>query len=345
MKGWISALILFLLPISLRAEPLRIATFSTELSQKGPGLLLREITNARSSHVASALAVIAANDPDILVLQGIDWDFNERTARALQMRLSDQGLSYPFWFTARPNSGLATGLDMDGDRRTGGPRDAQGYGDFTGAHGMLVLSRYPLITEALRDFTDILWADLPWADLPTYPDGTPFPSQVAQTQQRLSSTNHWILPVIGPNDRRLDLMIFSATPPVFDGAEDRNGKRNHDEIALWQHVLDGQFGPQPKAPVVVIGNANLDPAKGDGRHVAIQALRSHPRLQDPAPSSPQAGTATVDWEQTGPMRVDYILPDAQLTVTRSGVHWPQSQDDPAAYASRHRLVWVDLDLP
>ena len=32
------------------------------------------------------------------------------------------------------------------------------------------------------------------------------------------------------------------TPPVFDGAEDRNGKRNHDEIRLMADYLTPNKG-------------------------------------------------------------------------------------------------------
>ena len=37
----------------------------------------------------------------------------------------------------------------------------------------------------------------------------------------------------------LHLLAHHPTPPVFDGPEDRNGRRNHDEAALWTAWLDG----------------------------------------------------------------------------------------------------------
>ena len=48
------------------------------------------------------------------------------------------------------------------------------------------------------------------------------------------------------------------------------------------------------------------------------------------------------------MRVDVVLPQRGLTVTASGVLWPAPGAplaETVATASRHRLVWVDLDLP
>jgi len=38
-------------------------------------------------------------------------------------------------------------------------------------------------------------------------------------------------------------MPRSVIPPTFDGPEDRNGKRNHDEIRFWtDYVTPGQGG-------------------------------------------------------------------------------------------------------
>ena len=37
--------------------------------------------------------------------------------------------------------------------------------------------------------------------------------------------------------RPLHLLISHPTPPAFDGPEDRNGRRNHDEIRFWSDYL------------------------------------------------------------------------------------------------------------
>ncbi len=36
----------------------------------------------------------------------------------------------------------------------------------------------------------------------------------------------------------LHLLASHPTPPAFDGPEDRNGRRNHDEIRFWNDYLD-----------------------------------------------------------------------------------------------------------
>ena len=338
--------------------PLRIATFNTELGRKGPGLLLRDITSGKDRQVAAVASVIARNRPDILALQGIDWDLDNTALIALQKVLADAGHDMPFAFAKRPNSGLRTGLDMNGDGYTGDPEDAQSFGRFTGSNGIAVLSRFPIRRDQVVDLSDLLWAEVDGAVLPRHEDGSPFPTSEAVAIQRLSSTAHWIVPIDVPGDLTVSLLTYQAGPPVFDGPEDRNGLRNRDENRLWQLVLDGVYGPVPGLPVIA-GGANLDPEDGEGRHAAIKSLLTDDRLQDPFPKSPGAKAAleeghagdsaldTVDWPRVGRLRVDYVLPGARWRVSTAGVDWPADPDGRTIVetASRHRLVWVDLLPP
>lgn len=113
----------------------------------------------------------------------------------------------------------------------------------------------------------------------------------------------------------------------------------------------------PATPFVIAGAATLDPFDSDGRHEAIRDLLSDSRLQDPGPTSSGAATApdeghagpneldTVEWEGVGRLRVDYVLPSADLSITDAGVFWPapgEAGHEAALTASRHRLVWVDV---
>ncbi|MEL6450256.1 MAG: endonuclease/exonuclease/phosphatase family protein [Pseudomonadota bacterium] len=316
-----------------------MATYNTELQRDGPGLFLRDLARGKDDQIAAVLAVIAYADADVLALQGIDYDL---TGAALSRFAAAAG--YAHWFALRPNTGMPTGLDMDGDRRLGGPRDAQGYGRFSGQGGMAILSRFPVDRGAVQDLSALLWVDAPDPLLPQV-NGKPFPSAAAQAAQLLSTTGHWIVPILAPGGR-FDLMTFHASPPVFDGPEDRNGKRNHDEILLWTHVLAGRIGTPPPGPFVIAGDANLDPVDGAGLKPAIQTLLTHPQLQDVSPRG-HSGTDTADWDDPvpGDLRADYVLPSTHWQVVGSGVLWP-GPDDPLAEtvrtASRHHLVWVDL---
>lgn len=344
------------------AEPIRIATYNVELTRRGPGVLLRDIEKGENPQIAAVIEVIAAVAPDVLALQGIDWDAEGRALDALAARLAGAGADYPHRYAPRSNRGMATGRDMDGDGRAGTSADAQGYGAFTGAGGMAVLSRFPIDRAGASDFSALLWSDLPGALLPRHPDGTPYPSAEALAVQRLSSSGHWAVPVLLPGGARLTVATFHAGPPVFDGPEDRNGRRNHDEARFWSLWLDGALGPAPETPLVIAGAATMDPEDSEGRPDALRALLADPRLQDPRPASEGGAAApdqghrgpnrldTVDWPAPGPgrLRVDYVLPSADLQVTGSGVWWPApgaEGAETARRASRHRLVWVDIIPP
>ena len=338
------AIALLLWGCAATAQTIRIATYDPGLTRKGPGLLLRDIRK-NDPQVLAAAQVIAAAAPDAILLTGIDWDLDGQSVRAFAAKLAEAGLDLPHVFAGRPNSGLATGLDLDADGRLGEPDDAQGWGQFTGQNGMALLSRLPL--GEVRDYSDTLWRDLPDNLMPeTAPE--------VAAVQRLSSTAHWDIPLLTPAGP-LHLLAWSATPPVFDGPEDRNGRRNRDEAAFWLDRL-------PETPFVLIGNANLDPVDGEGRPDALNALIAG--TQDPQPRGawqpPQTGANavqkgdpaldTASFRDSGPgnLRVDYLLPSRSLKIVASGVLWP-APDDPLARsivaASDHRLVWVDLELP
>ena len=326
------------------ADPIRVATYNTELSRKGPGLLLRDLSRGTDAQINAVVQVIKQGKADVLAIQDFDYDL---TSAALTEFAKATG--YPFFFAKRPNTGLATGIDMDNDGRLGTPRDAQGYGTFSGQGGMAILSKFPIDVENVQDFSALLWQDVPNPSLPTL-NGASFLSPEALAVQRLSTTGHWIVPILAPKGR-FNLMVFHATPPVFDGPEDRNGKRNHDEVRFWRDYLDGAFGTPSSAPFIIAGDANLDPDAGDGRRTAIISLLADPRIQDAAPTghSPTKATDTVDWSEPTPgdMRVDYVLPSSHWHILNSAVLWPLQQDafaQTVETASRHRLVWVEVDL-
>lgn len=350
---------------SVQADTLRVALYTTELDREGPGLLLRDIQK-RDAQVVAVARVIAHAAPDVVVLLRFDHDAGGLALGAFTDLLAELGAPYPYRFALRPNTGLMTDLDLDGDGLLRGPRDAQGYGMFSGQNGVAILSKLPIDASAVRDFSGVLWKDLPGATLPVM-EGRAYPSAAAQAVQRLSTTVHWDVPVLLPDGGAMHLLVYHATPPVFDGPEDRNGLRNRDETRFWSLLLDGELAtPPPSGPVVLIGNSNLDPAGGDGISSAMADLLAHPHLQDPMPQSPGArlggfrpppvsAADTVAWDadgEPGNLRVDYILPDRQLEIAESGVVWPAPDDPLAALlgeggrgASRHRLVWVDLVVP
>jgi endonuclease/exonuclease/phosphatase family metal-dependent hydrolase len=343
-------------------ESIRIATFNAGLVRKGAGMLVREM-EIGSRQIDAVAEILLRVRPDILVLQKFDRDPAHRALTGFAERLREgieglEGLDYPFLYQGPVNSGLPSGFDLDGDGKIFGPDDAFGYGRFPGQYGMAMLSRHPIDYDRLRSFRLFRWADLPGADRPVAPDGAPYHPDDVWQALRLSSASHWDVPVTLPGGAVLHVLAGHPTPPVFDGPEDFNGRRNADEIRLILGLIDGagwlvddrggSGGLKPGDAFVVVGDLNADPFDGEAEREAIRALLAHPRLQDPTPESTgaveaaEAGGAnaahrgpaaldTADWRDdpcSGPapgnMRVDYVLPSAGLAVTGAGVFWPEA---------------------
>jgi hypothetical protein len=264
--------------------------------------------------------------------------------------------------SAPSNTGVPSGFDLNDDGRVGGPDDALGFGFFPGQFGMLVLSRHPIERDEVRTFRDFRWQDMPGALLPDDPD-TPAPRDFYSDEELevlpLSSKSHWDVPVrIGA--RPVHFLVSHPTPPVFDGAEDRNGRRNSDEIRFWADYIgpgrrEGRYiyddegrrgGLRPGAQFVIAGDQNADPFDGDSRPESIRQLLDEPlvdtrttpdseggpeqaRLQGGVNAQHRGDPAldTADFaEPPGNLRVDYVLPRRNLRITDAGVFWPLTSD-------------------
>jgi len=234
---------------------------------------------------------------------------------------------------------------------------------------MAVYSRFPIDDKAIRTFQKMPWSNMPDAKRPVDPDsGASYYDEKTWKSLRLSSKNHIDVPIV-IGKQTIHVLACHPTPPVFDGPEDRNGCRNHDEIKFWidylagegsKHLVDDKQaagGIAKDASVVIMGDLNSDPADGDGQQDAIKSLLAHDRLQDPAPSSeggperksdgkgdPKNDTARF---RHGNMRIDYVLPSRDLKVVDKGVFWPTkaSDDFKLISASDHRMVWIEVELP
>ncbi len=370
------------------AEPLRsfrLALFNIEelsrakLDERDPA------GRGTNPQLLAAAALIQGVAPDVLVVQEIDQpqdgsDLQALTANVRQFAESylaygDHPLRYPYAFAAPTNTGVLTGLDLDGDglastatevgeRRYG--NDCFGYGAYPGQYSMAVLSRFPL--GPARTFQRFLWRDLPGNHLPV-----DFYAPAAQALLRLASKSHWDLTVATPGGP-VQLWISHPTPPAFDGPEDRNGRRNFDEISFWAAYLHGEAqlyddaggrgGYAATAPFVIVGDLNASPGTADVSYegmAAIDQLLRLPQVQDSGPFLTSAGALSQAGRPAGPpnhperntasflggRRVDYLLPSADLAILRGAVVWPSPVDEPAradlaARASDHHLVWLDL---
>ncbi len=352
MRGLIF-LWLFLLPAILSAETLRVASYNVSLGRNGPGVLLKDILDGDDDQLLAAIAVIQALEADILILQEFDQDDYALAAKAFRDALNagTTPIDYPYILQPRGNQGRPSGMDLDGDGREGEWADALSFGRFPGSEGLLILSRYPY--ETVRTFETLLLRDVPGVPLPVDEGGNPFPSAKALDILPMSYRSHIDATfVIGSTE--LTFLAAHATPPVFDGPEDLNGIRNAAEIDFWRLYIHGmsfrddagEMRPRSDAAFVLAGDLNSDPDQGESLKDPIRALLADPLIMDTRPTG-AGGLNTADWDDPGPMRVDYVLPSASLTVTGSGVFWPDADDpmaDMVAEASRHRPVWVDIEL-
>jgi len=331
------------------ADTVRVATYNTHLARGEAGKLVAELKDG-SAQIEAVIRVIAAANPDILLLNELDYDEKREAPALFQERLADAGVEYAYSFVAPVNTGKPTKLDLTGDGKDYGPENAQGWGVFEGQFGMAILSRLPIRSDDVRTFSGVRWSEMPdnLYPLEYYPEE-------ALEVLRLSSKSHWDVPVTAGKSI-IHLLASHPTPPVFDGDEDRNGRRNHDEIRFWTDYISGadwmlsdqgtEGGLTDDAAFIVMGDLNNDPEKGDGRREAIKALIEHPRVQDTAPTG-AAQTATADFKEVGQLRVDYVLPSTGLQAVSSGVLWPEDDDplrDVVRSASDHRLVWLDVKV-
>jgi hypothetical protein len=365
-------------------EPVRFATFNASLNRATEGELLADLSTPDDEQAAAVAEVIQRSRPDVLLINEFDYVEGGAAVDAFRrnyLEVPQHGarpIHYPYAYTAPVNTGVQTGYDLNRDGMVGGPDDAHGFGDFVGQYGMVVLSRYPIDTEHVRTFRSFLWKDMPGALLPDDVD-TPEPGDWYSPEVlevlRLSSKSHWDVPVrIGR--RTVHVLAAHPTPPSFDGPEDRNGTRNHDEIRFWadyvtpgrgDYIYDDEGrrgGLAPNERFVIVGDYNADPLDGDSTAGAVNQMLDAPRVHDTRPASvggavaarlqgganddhrgdPWLDTADFGDEQPGNLRVDYVLPSRELKVVGDGVFWPVpgSRLDRLNSTSDHHLVWVEV---
>jgi hypothetical protein len=167
------------------------------------------------------------------------------------------------------------------------------------------------------------------------------------------------------------------TPPVFDGPEDRNGCRNHDEIRLIADYIDPQKseylvddagrrgGLAADAEFIILGDLNCDPVDGAGIPGTMDQLLKNARVNASFTPNSEGGPLTVakfpdqftknrgdpahvtsnfTKEGHGCLRIDYALPSGGLEIVDGGVFWPRPGEPgaDAIMATDHHLVWIDI---
>ncbi|MGI9243024.1 MAG: endonuclease/exonuclease/phosphatase family protein [Verrucomicrobiales bacterium] len=355
----------------------RVASFNVKMFRSQEGMLAQEMGGKPDGPVATdpqrIAAIIQRMDPDILLLNEFDYDSaGEAIGGFLENYLAvgqdgQDPIEFPFVFVAESNTGISSCFDFDNNgraeknpARAGYGEDSFGFGIFPGQYGMAVLSKYPIALDRTRSFQQFLWKDMPGALLPDRAI-TPAEADWYSAEElevfRLSSKSHWDV-AIDVGGEIIHLLTSHPTPPTFDGSEDRNGLRNHDEIRLWADYVspdpgdasylyddDGLGGGLASGQrFVICGDQNADPNAGDSVDRAILQILDNPAVN--ASFIPRGSSGTSDTSTFG-LRVDYVLPSlAGFQIDGGGIFWPVGGGDGAdqVNASDHRLVWMDLRL-
>jgi len=360
---------------------IRFATFNIAMGLKTRDDLYQRLQSGQDEALKKVAAVIQQVRPDVLLLNEFDWSDRDSAALFVSNYLETsqfgkQPISYAYTLTTDVNTGLDSGLDLNNNGKLAEAVDAWGFGQFHGQYAMAVFSRLPI--ELKRSFQLFKWSDMPDALRVLNTDGTDWYPDDVRKQLRLSSKNHWDV-AVSIDDQTIHFLTSHPTPPVFDGPEDRNGTRNHDEIRLWADYIDPQRasyiyddegnrgGLQDGAKFVIAGDLNSDPVDGDSYNNAVGQLLDHPLVNNnciPASKggveaseiqgginlehkgNPAFDTGDFNDKYTGNMRIDYVLPSANLNVAGCGVYWPGS-DEPGHElidVSDHHLVWLDIEI-
>lgn len=387
------------------AETVRFATYNVSLYAEHAGEVADRLARGDDKQAASEAEIIQRVAPDVLFLNEVDYDTDGRLIDTFQRRYLEVGqnvsespagpaepVHFKYRYFAPSNTGVHSGYDLDRNGRVTsevGSRDygsdCWGFGQYPGQYGMVILSKYPIKTDKIRTFKNFLWKDMPDAQLPddpTIPEPGDWYSKEILDYFPLSSKSHWDVP-IDIDGKLIHVLVSHPTPPTFDGEEDRNGKRNHDEIRFWVDYISGaksdyiyddaghRGGLTWGESFVIMGDLNGDPQDGQGQKGISRLLASPAIALYPAPESDggeeqaklQGGMNdthrgnsrndtldAADDDGPGNLRLDYVLPSKDIKVVASGVFWPQNKDTLFSLvgtfpfpSSDHHLVWVDVD--
>ncbi len=386
-------------PLPLR---IRVATFNASLHRDNQGQLASNLATLTDSGAKKIAEILQRVRPDIVLINEFDYDagglsrdrFHDNYLAVPQN--GQAALSYPYRYAPPSNTGVSSGFDYDNNGTTNSTpgtdtaskdlygNDCYGFGWFPGQYGFVVYSRFPIRTADIRTFQFFLWKDMPGAALPDKA-GTPPPADWYSAAElstfRLSSKNHADVPIEVVPGQIVHLLASHPTPPSFDGSEDRNGRRNHDEIRFWADYVNSatylyddagkRGGLSPDQRFVILGDLNADPLDGDSYLSAVNQLLQHPRINGTfSPASPggtqqaqlQGGPNathvgnpaydTGDFSEfgasaSGNLHVDHVLPSrAGLNIVTGAVFWPPNSDPTYSLttASDHHCVWLDLGV-
>lgn len=373
---------------------LRFATFNASLNRQATGQLIADFSTPNNLQAQAVAEIIQRVNPDVLLINEFDYDAGSIAARLFQQNYlaveqavsgspSGRIVTYPYYYLAPCNTGIHSGFDLDKNGQIistpeapGYAEDAWGFGHFPGQFGLVLYSKYPILAVCARTFQHFLWQDMPEALIPE----DWYETEVL-ARFPLSSKSHWDIP-IDVSGTVIHCLASHPTPPVFDGSEKRNCRRNHDEIRFWADYITPSRGDYlyddggkvggllPGSRFVILGDQNADAWGGDSWPGAIRQLLGQPAINNSVtPSSegavedarfqkqandryrgnPAFATARFNPIHPGNLRVDYVLPCHHFPILKAGVFWPTINSPLLPLvkhnlSSDHRLVFADLGI-
>ena len=317
---------------------------------------MADLSTPNNAQAATVAEIIQRVRPDVLLINEFDFDAARRWRRLFQdnyLSVPHNGapppIDYPYASSRRRTPGSRPASTSTTTGASAGPDDAFGFGFFPGQFGMAVYSHVSDRHDGVRTFQTSSGRTCRARCLPDDP-ATPAPADWYSPAEldvfRLSSKSHWDLP-IDDRGKIVHFLVSHPTPPVFDGPEDRNGTRNHDEIRFWaDYISPGRQratstttraagGLKPGALFVIAGDQNSDPLDGDSIPGSIQQLLDHPlvntkltpssRVPSSRPRSRAARTPRTERPgvrhgrlrrraRPGNLRADYVLPRKNLQI-------------------------------
>lgn len=373
---------------TVQAKTIRVASFNVSMeagnyiginaTPKGDELFIL-LDKGEHQQIRNIAEIIQRVRPDIILLN--EFDYHADDGKAIRAFVTNflaksQGgaepIDYPYYFVAPSNTGVSSQIPLDHARNKDNPgNDVYGFGLYPGQYGMVLLSRFPIDTANSRTFQKFLWKDMPGNSIEKIvdEDGQAWYSSKARSALRLSSKSHWDvkIDVLG---EPVNILASHPTPPVFDGPENRNGFRNHDEVRFWNDYISGgsdaayiyddqhRKGGFNGKRFVVLGDLNASSVEGDALREPIKQLINHSIMGETHLPTSEGGKQhsldneygqyhTAAWRMTA----DYALPSiAGWTLEDSGVFWPTEKSglyrlvEDRAASSDHRLVWIDVTL-
>ena len=294
---------------------MRFQTFNASLNRTTAGELVADLSTPDDPQAPTVAETIQRTRPDVLLINEFDYVPGGQAVDLFRDNYLEVGhngaapIHYPYAFIAPSNTGVPWGSTSTTTAPSAAATTPSGSASSRAVrHGRPLATRST--SSARRTFQKFRWADMPGAISPTT---RPPPRPPTGTRPRSSRSAALLASRTGTcrsgSAAAVHFLVSHPTPPVFDGAEDRNGPRNYDEIRSGpttcarrrRYVYDdgGRYGGlRQGAAFVIAGDQNSDPLDGDSIPGAIQQLLENPRVNHP-PADPRPASAEAAALQGG----------------------------------------------